>query len=115
MTCVLQWNHGVTMRISTLKPRISAMQTSRVRLVTDRIGATPRTRGRAWMEARAKWLRQHPLCVACLATGRTTAAEEVDHIIPLWCGGRDDDSNFQSLCKPCHAVKTAEEAKGRGG
>ncbi len=43
-----------------------------------------------------------------------SAAEEVDHVVPLWAGGADDESNYQSLCSPCHKVKTASEASARG-
>ena len=102
-------------RLKTLKPRVATLSTQRARMLEGRPGATPRTRGRAWMETRERWLRKHPLCIACLSQGRTAAAEEVDHVIPLWMGGRDDETNYQALCKACHAVKTAEEAKGRGG
>ena len=38
---------------------------------------------------------------------------EVDHIIPLHQGGPDNASNLQTLCKACHAAKTASEAAGR--
>ena len=39
----------------------------------------------------------------------------VDHIIPKAEGGTDDESNLQSLCKPCHAAKTdREKNRGRG-
>ena len=40
-------------------------------------------------------------------------APELDHIEPLWRGGRDDESNFQGLCRDCHAAKTAREAAER--
>jgi 5-methylcytosine-specific restriction protein A len=38
-----------------------------------------------------------------------TAAEEVDHIKPLWRGGRNEWANYQGLCVPCHLEKTAED------
>jgi 5-methylcytosine-specific restriction protein A len=41
------------------------------------------------------------------------AAQEVDHVVPLWDGGADDETNYQSLCVECHKVKTAAEAGGR--
>ncbi len=65
------------------------------------------------MRARAKWLRTHPLCCMCQAEGHVTIADEVDHITPLWSGGADNDSNYQSLCKAHHAAKTAAEAGDR--
>jgi 5-methylcytosine-specific restriction enzyme A len=80
-----------------------------------------RARGydRRWERMRIDFLRQHPLCVLCLAKGITTAANVVDHIVPHR-GDRklfDDPNNLQSLCKPCHDSKTALEdgGMGRGG
>jgi 5-methylcytosine-specific restriction protein A len=51
-------------------------------------------------------LRNHPLCVHCLAAGITTAAIDVDHIIPKREGGTDHPANLQSLCHSCHSKKT---------
>lgn len=99
-------------RIPALKPRLVELDTRRFQ-ESQRIGSTPRTRGDTWMKIRAKWLRQHPLCCMCEAEGRVSVADEVDHITPLWAGGSDDESNFQSLCKPHHAAKTADEARER--
>ncbi len=69
-----------------------------------------------WQKARAGWLRSHPLCVHCQAEGRVRAANEVDHIVPhkgdstlFW-----DNTNWQSLCKPCHSLKTSTEDGGFG-
>lgn len=33
----------------------------------------------------------------------------VDHIVPLPEGDRFDDANLQSICRSCHARKTAKE------
>ena len=98
-----------------IKPRLATLNTSQVKTLTARIGATERTRGSKWMKVRAKWFRDHPLCVMCEAKGYANPATQLDHIIPLWQGGKDDESNYQSLCDVCHKDKTAEEAKGRGG
>ena len=68
-----------------------------------------RLRGRAGVQRRARWLSMHPLCVHCEAVGRVSAASVVDHFVPLSKGGADDDSNLQSLCKPCDEVKTAAD------
>ncbi len=38
---------------------------------------------------------------------------ELDHIVPLIDGGSHDDENLQTLCTPCHAAKTAGEARVR--
>lgn len=99
-------------RLTTLKPRLKAANLSRLS-AAPRIDATQRQRGRGWMERRAKWLYAHPLCCMCQAKGRTARAEEVDHIVPLWKQGLDDESNYQSLCVDHHKAKTAEEAKER--
>lgn len=55
-------------------------------------------------------LRSDPLCVLCLAEGRTTLATDVDHIVPRRQGGSDEASNLQPLCHSHHSQKT-----GRGG
>lgn len=100
-------------RLKTLKPMVQVARLSRLASIPTRIDATPRQRGRGWMERRASWLRDHPLCAHCDAEGRTTLAQEVDHIIPLWKRGADDQSNYQSLCIDHHKAKTAEEARER--
>ncbi len=96
-----------------LKPRLATLNTSPVKTLTARIGATERIRGSRWMKIRARWLSKHPLCVGCIAKGYTRPATQLDHITPLWAGGRDDESNYQSLCDECHKDKTAAEAKAR--
>ena len=100
-------------KLTTLKsglPRLGLQ----VKTLDVRAGATQRTRGSAWMKIRARQLREHPLCAMCHSAGKVTAANRVDHVVPLWEGGADDESNYQSLCIQCHDVKTAEEAKRRG-
>lgn len=69
---------------------------------------------RTWQKIRASHLARYPLCVACRAEGRTTAATEVDHITPLARGGTHAAANLQSLCKSCHSRKTRNEM-GMGG
>lgn len=72
---------------------------------------TSRERGytTAWDKARKGYLARHPLCVACEAEGRTTAANVVDHIVPhrgdmvaFW-----NVENWAALCARCHNAKTA--------
>ena len=99
------------MKLSTLKPRIGAAPTRLQR--TARIEPTERLRGRAAVERRARWLELHPLCCMCEAEGRVTAATVPDHIVPLWKGGADDETNLQSLCAEHHDAKTAAEAGER--
>ena len=64
--------------------------------------------GYRWQQARARFLQKHPLCVLCLANGKTEAATVVDHKTPhrgddklFW-----DQENWQPLCKMHHDEKT---------
>lgn len=58
-----------------------------------------------WRKVRAVQLAHHPNCAHC-----GSPAEVVDHIIPRSLGGSMyDPANHQSLCQPCHDLKTAEE------
>lgn len=69
-----------------------------------------------WQKARIAYLRRNPLCVVCGREGRVKEATDVDHIIPHK-GDRElfwDESNWQSLCKHHHDVKTAKEDGGFG-
>lgn len=66
--------------------------------------------GAAWDRLRLFVLqRDQRLCVQCLGVGRPTVAYAVDHILPKSKGGTDDLDNLQSLCRSCHAAKTARE------
>ena len=70
---------------------------------------------RRWRNARATYLRTHPLCVMCEAAGRVTEATVVDHIVPhkgdsalFW-----DRKNWQPLCDHHHgSAKQREEQRG---
>ena len=71
-------------------------------------GASARGYDARWREARAIFLKQHPLCAFCQAEGKIVPATVVDHIIPhrgdqrlFW-----DQTNWESLCKECHDKKT---------
>ena len=57
-----------------------------------------------WRELRDKFLRSNPLCAKC---GR--GGEDVDHIIPIRSGGTHQWKNLQTLCRPCHRIKTEED------
>jgi 5-methylcytosine-specific restriction protein A len=72
-----------------------------------------RKRGRAGQRERAQVIAEEPLCRACLAHGKERATDEVDHIVPLSEGGRDDRANKQGLCIDCHRSKTLTEAAAR--
>ena len=72
-----------------------------------------RLRGRGLQDRRARMLDAEPLCRICVAEGRTTAAVELDHIVPLHLGGDDIEDNLQPICDEHHKDKTAGEARGR--
>ena len=69
-----------------------------------------------WRKLRREILDAAPLCVKCVIDGRTKAATEVDHILPL----KDYPdlayirSNLQALCKTCHLDKTSKENRRKG-
>ncbi len=94
-------------RLATLKPRVAF---ARQRIVSHHVD---RTRGRANQRRRERILSAQPLCVQCEQHDRVALATEVDHVVPLWKGGGDHDSNLQPLCRACHAAKSALEAVER--
>ena len=76
----------------------------------DRLRGSAAERGYdgKWRNARARFLRKHPLCIKCKEKGKLTPATVVDHIIPprgdpilFW-----DENNWQPLCRDCHGEKT---------
>jgi 5-methylcytosine-specific restriction enzyme A len=78
----------------------------------------PRTRirGRRLQRLRHDLFSKQPLCVLCLAKGRTTIATIRDHIVNLARGGQDVPENTQAICVPCHDEKTQRESvMGRSG
>lgn len=96
-----------------------------VAALNDTRTTTERGYGWRWQKFRKAWLAKHPLCgdrlngssnehSLCVATGRTVAANIVDHIVPFRGdeGLQFDEGNLQSLCKPCHDRKTAMEDGG---
>lgn len=102
------------MKLTTLKPRLQT-STARLPTLTERPNVVERKRGYAGvLDRRRIRERDCGLCQECLRQGRTTIGHPVDHIVPLWAGGSDEDSNKETLCVPCHDAKTAREAKQRG-
>jgi 5-methylcytosine-specific restriction protein A len=83
-------------------------------LPTQRPDTVERKRGSVGMRDRdRRRARDCGLCQECKRNGRTTLGGPVDHIIPLWKGGSDDEHNKEVLCVRCHDTKTAREAKDR--
>ena len=100
------------MKLARLKPRISAL----VPRFTSSIGHDLRHTydSRCWRDhVRPAKLAADPLCQRCKYLARATAAEHVDHRIPLRQGGASFDwANLVSLCRPCHSSKTQCEQAG---
>lgn len=95
------------MALSTLKPRISTIDTRRGAPV-----AVERIRGGRLKVIRERiGLRDEYTCRAC---GRVTVDGEVDHEIPLHLGGQESDENRQWICHDCHRRKSEQEEKERG-
>lgn len=68
-----------------------------------------------WRTYRRRYLAEHPLCVLCLAVGRTVASTVVDHEKAhkgdphlFW-----DPENHRAVCKPCHDARVDEGDFGR--
>lgn len=84
----------------------------------DKTRGTAHQRGynSRWRKRREGYLKENPLCVVCLKEYRPVPANIVDHVIPhkgnqtlFW-----DETNWQSLCKTHHDIKTAKEDGGFG-
>ncbi|KOR22809.1 HNH endonuclease [Burkholderia cenocepacia] len=100
-------------RLSTLKARVGTLKESRVSTLETKASATPRIRGRRWVETRKRIaVEQQFVCRGCGCTWLPWR-DEVDHEVPLEQGGSNDDSNLQLLCDDCHKAKTAAEASAR--
>lgn len=71
---------------------------------TARKGFTPKQR-------QAVHQMQNGVCGGCEASldGRF----DIDHVIPLWMGGKHEPGNWLGMCQPCHKFKTARDAAQR--
>jgi 5-methylcytosine-specific restriction protein A len=97
-------------RLTTLKPRITTTP-GRLQVLRSRPDTVERKRGSAGVKDRHTIREKYcDICQVCGRLGRI-----VDHIIPLWEGGSDDEDNKQTICPPCHEAKSAEEARRRAG
>lgn len=64
---------------------------------------------------RACFRRDEWTCVRCGFEGQPDSGElHADHVVNRAEGGLDTLANLQTLCEPCHAIKTQQEAaRGR--
>jgi 5-methylcytosine-specific restriction protein A len=94
--------------MKTLKTSIHMLKTG-----SQSLSSTTRIRGSALQKIRREKLLANPACEICMKQGIVTPAVEVDHIVPLWAGGKESDNNRQSLCTACHKEKSSQEASIR--
>lgn len=83
--------------------------------VSDKVKANNKLYAQAaWSKIRTRQLSKQPLCARCYTEGKVTAATVVDHVFPHRRDAAAFKVNlFQSLCAPCHSLKTQDENRGR--
>lgn len=96
-------------KILTLPPRVKTLDTRK----GSQIQPTQRLRGGNLQRRNRRMFMRNPLCVMCLAQGKTTQATEFDHIMPLHLGGSESEANLQGLCHEHHLEKSKTEAQNR--
>lgn len=103
-----------------LKMHRPAIRMADTQLVKTAVVADRRITGRRLQARRFAVWKRSPTCAAC---GRVVAYPdgfELDHIVPLFMGGEDVESNCQVLCvdspdgqhKGCHSRKTEHDLRG---
>jgi hypothetical protein len=76
--------------------------------------ATIRFAGNSLYAIMKRFERNNPrLCAECKRQGRVRYGDELEHIVPLWQGGAEGDSNREWICRDDHKIKTAREASMR--
>jgi len=91
-------------------PKMFGKKTERKPRRDIRKSASKRGYDSRWRKLRDAYIQHSPLCEHCEANGITTRGKEVDHIKPFKGSGdplRLDWTNLQTLCRSCHATKTA--------
>lgn len=91
--------------ILRLKQQIASLQTQLQQLKEN----PPRRVKRRVSEAQKRIVasRQDWKCAMCDIS--LPSCFEVDHSIPLFCGGNNELSNLKALCRNCHGNKTQKE------
>lgn len=101
-------------RLQMLKPQVRTLP---ARLITPAtVASATRIRGRARQVVRHRILARDCgvcCCLACRRTGALELAHEVEHRLPLWAGGAEDDANRYAIASECHRAKTACETRMR--
>ena len=97
-------------RLKTLQTNLKAL---------DKFGvkkwlSTTRLTGNSLYAIMKRFERNNPrLCAECRRQGRVRYGDELEHIVPLWQGGAESDSNREWICRDDHKIKTAREASMR--
>jgi 5-methylcytosine-specific restriction endonuclease McrA len=99
------------------RPATHQLACSAARPAEARPSAAKRGYNRRWRAYRAAYLREHPLCVVCLAAGKYVPGKHVNHTQAV--NGPDDPrfwdpGNHRALCGSCHSRKTVRENHGFG-
>lgn len=90
---------------------------TRERPPEERPTAARRGYGARWAAYATRYRRENPWCADCLLRGTYSETAAVDHIVPVRGPGDPgfwDRANHQSLCRSCHAAKTAQEGRTQG-
>ena len=104
------------MKLARLQSRIPTLKSQRVSVSQSHRTRERRVTGRKLQRRRLEIWTANPTCAMC---GRHTMFPngfELDHIVPLFKGGEDTESNCQILCNGpdgCHERKTKQELTGR--
>lgn len=101
-----------------MPPRSAVVQVKQAVDLERRGTSASRGYGHRWQKARTGYLLKHPLCICCLANGRVTPAQMVDHVVPhegdmtiFW---RSED--WQALCNDCNQrIKQPIELRFKAG
>lgn len=98
-------------RLRQLPPRLKAAPT-RAKAIEHAPRYGKGRGGRPWRRKRERILkRDQYLCQSCKKQDRLTLATQVDHVVPQFEGGSDEDENLQGICDDCHEAKTQAEAR----
>ena len=86
----------------------------KVKLTAYRVENNAPYKTKAWHDMRARQLSIQPLCQSCLLNGLVVQALHVDHVIAWRAIGElaFRRAKLQSLCAPCHSLKTSLESTG---
>ena len=97
-------------KLHTLPSRIQPSKLNKVN--SNVIGQ--RLTGSKWIGIKKAFELTNPrLCAECDRQGLVGNGDELDHIVPLWAGGGNNQSNLQWLCRDHHKEKTKKEATVR--